>query len=175
MKNIPGTEYPLKVYERKGPPKLKDADAGKRRAMLAKVHIAKKELCLTSDEYEMILKGFKVASSGDMTLNQLDILIAYMKRLGWKGKKRVRGFKGSRVQGTPEQIEKLRERVTAMASGMNLADNRLAGLTKKICGVDSLEWANDAGKLRRLLKVMGNIKVSGDRSWKIEDGKREKP
>ena len=95
MRNIPGTEFPLKVYERKGPPKLKDADAGKRRKLLAIVHIAKKELCLTPDEYEMILRGFKVSSAGDMTLSQLDNLIRYLKRLGWKGKKRVKGL-GSR-------------------------------------------------------------------------------
>jgi phage gp16-like protein len=171
MKNIPGTEFPLKVYARKGPPALKDADAGKRQKLLAIVHIAKKELCLKPDEYEMILRSFKVASSGDMTLTQLDNMIAYMKHLGWKARKKP----GARSQNSGEQIKKLRERVTAEAAEMGLAENRLAGLIKKICGVDKLEWCTDPGKLRRLLKVMGNIKVSGDRSLKIEDGKREKP
>lgn len=154
MKNVPGTEYPLRVYARKSPPKLKDADAGKRRKLLAIVHIAKKELCLKPAEYEMILNGFKVASSGDMTLAQLDNLIKYMKHLGWKQRKKS----GARSQNSEEQLKKLRERVAAMAAEMTLAENRLAGLTKKICGVDRLEWANDAGKLRRLLKIMGKIK-----------------
>lgn len=158
MKNIPGTEYPLRVYEHKAPPKLKDADQGKRRKLLAIVHIAKKELCLNPAEYEMILNGFKVASSGDMTLTQLDNLIRYMKHLGWKGKKQ-RG-KGTEAQ-RHKAVEALRGRVAQMAAEMNLAETRLTGLTKKICGVDALEWATDAGKLRRLLKVLGKIKEQG--------------
>lgn len=155
MKNIPGTEFPLRVYARKGAPVLSDADTVKRRKLLAIVHIAKAEMCLKPDEYEMILKSFKVCSSGDMTLKQLDILIAYMKRLGWKPRKKARG-KGAEAQR--HIAEALRLRATQMAAEMSLAENRLTGLVKKMCNVDALEWANDAGKLRRLLKVMGKIK-----------------
>lgn len=167
MKNIPGTDYPLKVYERKGPPVLKDADAGKRRKLLAIVHIAKKELCLKSGEYEMVLRGFGVASSGDMTLVQLDHLITYMKHLGWKPRKRVRGVKGSRVQ-----VEALRLRATQIAEEIENGEKRLAGLVKKICGTDRLEWANDAGKLRRLLTVLGKIKEGFEDSIRQTDWRK---
>jgi hypothetical protein len=34
----------------------------------------------------------------------------------------------------------------------------MAGLALKICGVATIAWCKDAGKLERLLAVLGNIK-----------------
>lgn len=163
MKTIPGTDFELKVYERKGPPVMKnDREKSQRRALLAKVHIAKKEMCLKPDEYEMILNGFKVASSADLPIAKLEILVKYLKHLGWKPRKGSR-FKvhGSRLVVKPEQIEALRKRARLMAEEMELAENRFAGLVKKMCATDKLEWCKDVGKLRRLLKVLGKIREQG--------------
>lgn len=54
------------------------------RALLAKVHIAKKELALADESYRAILERVTGrASSRDCTERQLEQLLAEFKRLGW--------------------------------------------------------------------------------------------
>jgi phage gp16-like protein len=56
------------------------------RAMLAKVHIAKKELGLQEDDYRAVIERVTGrTSSRDCTAQQLDTLLREFKRLGWKG------------------------------------------------------------------------------------------
>lgn len=55
--------------------------------LLAKVHIAKKELCLSDDEYRAILvRLFDKDSAGKLRYGQLNDLINHFKTLGWKPK-----------------------------------------------------------------------------------------
>jgi len=155
---IPGTNKPFKVYERTGPPPLKnDAEAMQRRGLLAKIHIAKKEMGLNEGEYEMILRSFKVASSGDMTLRQLENMVKILKYYGWKPVRRFKG-KGSRGAENKAQIEALRKRVLMEAQGLPNWETRLAGLVKSLCGVAVLNWVDSAAKLERLIAVIGSIK-----------------
>ncbi len=123
-----------------------------RRGLLAKVHIAKKDLGLSQVEYDAILSGFKVTSSRDMTIPQLERLVRYMKHLGWTARRAKgveRGAKGS-------QVDALRERAAALGEGFD--PKRLAGLVRKICGAERLEWCTDIGKLKRLLAVLEKIR-----------------
>lgn len=53
---------------------------------LAKIHIARKELQLSDDNYYAILAGFGVASSKDLTPQQVNELMSIFRRLGWKQK-----------------------------------------------------------------------------------------
>jgi phage gp16-like protein len=53
--------------------------------MLAKIHIAKKDLALDEEAYRGLLRRVAgVASSRDLSDRQADAVIAEMKRLGWK-------------------------------------------------------------------------------------------
>jgi phage gp16-like protein len=64
------------------------APAGHRRAMMAKVHLAKKELGLDDETYRaVVLRVTTRASSADCTEAQLAALLDEFKRLGWKGAK----------------------------------------------------------------------------------------
>ena len=65
-----------------------------RRGLLAKVHIAKKEMGLNSGEYEAILKGFKVESAKDLSIPQLERMVKYLKYLGCKPRKQGAGVRG---------------------------------------------------------------------------------
>lgn len=57
------------------------------RDMLAKIHIAKKELRLDEDAYRGLLQRVGgVASSRDLSEKAAEAVIAEMKRLGWKPK-----------------------------------------------------------------------------------------
>jgi phage gp16-like protein len=55
------------------------------RDMLAKIHIARKDLALDEDAYRGLLQRVAgVASARDLTDRQADAVIAELKRLGWK-------------------------------------------------------------------------------------------
>lgn len=150
--NIPGTEYPFPVYERKGPPPLLiDREIKQRRGLLAKIHVAKKQMSLNEGEYEMILKSFKVCTAADLTIPQLENLVKLMKHYGWKEIIRRKPGKN------PEQLIALRRRCVEAAAGLENGDKRLAGLAEKICGTSQLVWCLDARKLERLLAVLGKI------------------
>ena len=164
MNTIPGTNVPLTVYMPTGArPHLQNAsEAAQRRGLLAMVHIAKKDLALNEGEYEMILRGFKTASSGELNIPQLERLVKYLKRLGWKP---VRSRRKKRPTDAAARLDALRRRCVeiAMDRGTDLksvpiGEKRLAGLALKICGFASLTWCRDAAKLERLLAVLGSIK-----------------
>ena len=55
-----------------------------RKGLLAKVHIAKKELGMTEDQYEAVLSGLGAKSAGELTIPKLELLIRHMKYCGWK-------------------------------------------------------------------------------------------
>jgi hypothetical protein len=57
------------------------------RDMLAKIHIAKKDLALDDDAYRGLLRRFGgVESARDLSDRAADAVIAELKRLGWKPK-----------------------------------------------------------------------------------------
>jgi len=153
--NIPGTQQPFKVYERKGPPVLRDdAEAQQRRGLLAKVHIAKKEMGLNEGEYEMILRSFKVSTAADMTIRQLENMVELLKRYGWKPA-RLRKKKDPDHRA---RLDALRKRVLEEAQDLPNWERRLPGLTKSICGVTALNWVDSAAKLEQLLVVVSQVK-----------------
>lgn len=64
------------------------ADASNRRAMIAKVHIARKDLALTEDSYRDLAERITShRSAADCDDRQLALLLAEFKRLGWEGPK----------------------------------------------------------------------------------------
>ena len=137
------------------PPLRNKSEEAQRRGLLAMVHIAKKDLGLNEGEYEMILRGFKVASSGELNIPQLERLIDYLKRLGWKP---VRSRRKKHPADAVVRLEALRVRCVEVAKTLENGEKRLAGLAAKICGFASLTWCRDAAKLKRLLAVLDSIK-----------------
>ena len=168
MNTIPGTNVPLKVYEPTGkrPTMRNDAEARQRRGLLAMIHIAKQQMQLNGGEYEMILSGFKVGSAAELTIDQLDRLVKYLKKLGWKPARKSPFGKGGNRGISPEkdtaQLVALRRRCVEIAQGMENGEKRLAGLAEKICGTAVLTWCHDVKKLERLLAVIGKIKSKGE-------------
>lgn len=115
-----------------------------RRAMLAKVHIAKKELGLKEHEYEAILEWLKVTTAADLRFENLEKLIKFFKFLGWQSKPNA-------------QIKALRQRVLDETTKIQNGENRLAGLVKKICEVERLDWCRSVVTLERLIAVIMKI------------------
>jgi phage gp16-like protein len=157
MNTIPGTNVPLTVYTPTGarPPMRNASEEAQRRGLLAMVHIAKKDLGLNEGEYEMILRGFKAASSGELAIPHLERLVKYLKRLGWRP---LRSRRKKRPADADARLIALRARCVEIAKTLENGEKRLAGLAAKICGFASLTWCRDAAKLERLLAVLGSIK-----------------
>lgn len=132
-----------------------------RRAMLSKVHIARKELALAEESYRAILR--RVAgwdSAADCTDAQLDAVLAEFRRLGWKPKTK-------RPASGVAHVRKIYALWTAMKGG--LADGSDAALrafvrrqTKSAAnpeGIASPEWLDAA----QANKVIEGLKAWSER------------
>jgi len=131
---------------------------GQRNGLLALVHIAKKQLGLSDDEYREILGHWGASSAGALGVFELEDLVKYFESVGFKRKpcpeKKKQGQAGA-----------LRARIRETAAELENGEARLAGLVKSVCKVERLEWCRDLGTLRRLLKIIGTLR-------KIQDATR---
>jgi hypothetical protein len=133
----PATEKAGKLQER-------------RHKLLALVHIAKKEIPLSDDEYRDVIAYWGVRSSADMPNPELEELVKYFESLGFK-KKAV----DPRDPGTGVgQIHALQIRVREEAMKLHNGEERLKGLVKKIAKEDDLRSCRNVKKLKQLLKVI---------------------
>jgi len=121
-----------------------EQNARVRNAMLAKVHIARKELGMKEDEYEAILERFNVTTAADLKFKDLEEMIKFLKFLGWQSKPTA-------------QIKALRQRVMNEVATIENGKTRLPGLVKKICGAERLEWCHSVSALERLIAVITKI------------------
>jgi len=141
--------------------KAPDRIQRQRRGLLAKVHIAIKELGISDDDYRGILmREFRVGSAAALSIMELQYLVAYFEEKGWEAQG---GNRKSKIENRKSQCEALQGRAREIATEMEDGERRLHGLCKKLCGVDRLEWCRDAGQLRRLLAAIGKMKI-GDRN-----------
>jgi len=134
--------------------------SSQRRGLLAKVHIAKKELGIIDDDYRGILgREFGVTSSAALADRELESLVDYFKSKGWRPQKSdpPEADKGQRQEA---QVAALRGRVRQEAEDMGMEARRLRALTRKICGMDFADWCTDVNALKRLAAAIRNI---GDR------------
>ena len=132
-----------------------------RRALLAKVHIAPKQLGMSDEQRRALLSDrYGVESSGDLTVPQLRDLCAHFEALGVefprKGKssdrKRARFYEIT--DGTPYAAQK--RKIAAMWHALGW---KLAGLDvrcRKQFGVERFVWLNDQGALQTLAKDLIN-------------------
>ena len=128
-------------------------NTGLRRALLAKVHIAIKELGIDDADYRDILdREFGASSASELNTNQLVELVRYFKSKGWT-------VKQSRDSRMLSQATALREKAKHM-----LEDAVLSGrirneraFVRKLVGVEDLRWCKDPHKLERLLAALYNV------------------
>jgi phage gp16-like protein len=79
--------------------------------LLAKIHIAKKELNLSDDTYRDILyRKFRVGTSAALSNSQAMVLVHHFKDLGWQPKTKPKKYddqKGDVYSATPAQKRKI--------------------------------------------------------------------
>ena len=137
MKAIPGNN------------RRRDPQVEQRRGLLAKVHIAIKELCLPEDDYRALLdREFGKRSAAKLTIIELQYLVFWFEEHGWRPKR-------ENNKGT--QIRALQARAYAVAAGLDNGARRLRGLTWSMCGVESIDWCRDVRLLKRVVATLNKI------------------
>jgi len=129
-----------------------------RRVLLAKVHIAKKDLGVDEDIYRMILREeFGVDSAADLANRELEQLVLRFEARGWKAKSgQARGVDQS-CDRTRTQVDAFKERIGQELLHSELNEKRLRGLVRKVCKADDLRFCHNAGDLKRLLAIIRRI------------------
>jgi len=133
------------------------------RGSLAKIHIAKKDLGLSDEEYRDILRArFRKDSAAKLSQPQADQLIRHFQSLGWKPKqKSLPGFGGSLA--SDPMSRKIRALWLELAKGgvvRNKSEQALLTFVKKQVKVDRLQWASTGQKAQVIeaLKYWGKRK-----------------
>lgn len=111
-----------------------------RAASLAKIHIAKKALCLDDDTYRAVLERVcGVTSAKDLSDRQLGRLLGEFRRLGWTPKPAKPATAPLRLP----QLRKLRllwYRLVEAGVIRSVEESSLLTFVQKRTGVDRLEW-----------------------------------
>lgn len=137
-----------------------DRDAPARRALLARIHLAKRALALEDDTYRDLLHrvtGHR--SAADLSLDQLDQVLATFRRLGWSPRRRhgdqqppgrqppgrqPPGRQPSRrpLADTPpaRKIRALWLALYQLGIVRDPAESALSAFARRQAGVDALQW-----------------------------------
>lgn len=127
-----------------------------RRILLAKVHIAKSELGLDDDLYHLILEEeFGAGSSADLTVRELEQLVARFENRGWQPRPSNRAGQ--------TQADALRRKAAQVMAEAGIGGRRERALVRKVCQVADLRFCRDPRRLKRLLAALGKI-TSQERS-----------
>ena len=130
--------------------KTADKHQERRNGLLALVHIAKKEIPLSDDEYRDVIAYWGVQSSAEMSIPELEELVKYFESLGFRKKVFDAVDPGSGVG----QIQALQKRIRFEAEKLSNGEQRLKGLVKKIGKTDNLKRCQNVKKLKQILKVI---------------------
>ena len=127
------------------PERERELFAQQRRGLLAKIHIAKKELGLSDELYrEILVERYCVDTAASLSISEMEDLVAYFKECGWNEKR----YERSRIKALQIRVLSYREALGA---------RRVAGVCEKILGVSDPRWCQDLNKLRRACAVLQKI------------------
>lgn len=153
------------------------ADPEKRRKLLAKVHIAAKELGLTEEQYRDGLRlNFGVESAGDMSIKQLERLLDFYKEKGWK-QKPGRGSARQQREHIPDKHGKPRrpaldkqgllKKIEALLADKGRREQKeipwsyASAILEKQSGIKRLEWATPEQLRKVVAALMYDAKRKG--------------
>ena len=119
-----------------------------RRSLLAKVHIAKKDLGLDEESYRGMLAGvLGIDSAGEASDRQLGMLLGHLRGLGWEEKPAKRRFETPKQTTAPSAkagAAELMGKIGALLADAKRPWSYAEALARRICHVDRLEWCNSA-------------------------------
>ncbi|UTH73524.1 gp16 family protein [Chromobacterium sp. IIBBL 290-4] len=115
-----------------------------RQRLIRLIHVAKRELALEDDSYRAILQRIgKKASAADLTVPELNQVLEYLKRSGFKVRSKAQPATQARSLAQDEQHKKIRALwlfLHQIGVVKNPAESALAAYVKRITGRDAMQW-----------------------------------
>jgi phage gp16-like protein len=126
--------------------------------MLAKIHIAKKQMGLDDDTYRTIIArhGNGKTSSRDLTITQMDAVLREFTVKGWSPKPSKSKGAAKRKLATGPEAEKIRALwlwMHELGIVRDPSESALAAYARRVAGIDDLHWA-DGARCYRLIETL---------------------
>lgn len=116
--------------------------AESRKSLLAKLHIAKKDLGLSDDVYRAMLESVAgKRSASELTDRQLVAVVAELRAKGWQPKVVARHGRKPKVRGAAKPML---AKVEALLADNGRPWKYAEGIAKRMYGVEKLEWCDEA-------------------------------
>lgn len=136
-----------------------------RNSLLAKIHIARKQLGMDETTYRAVLAKFDVASSKDLTMKGLALLVDHMAKLGAEFTTATpkpgasSGYRAKAAQRRSEFYEipdgpraKVKRYIAAMWKELGYDMVSLDTRARREFNVDAFRWLEDEEALHRLVR-----------------------
>ncbi len=127
---------------------------------LAVVHIAKKQVGMTEEEYQDLLGSVGVETSKDLNRKTFSIVMNHFEQLGFKSKSKTRSRR--RIQDPPKRKKALMKKLEALILDTGKTWAYVDGIAKKRFKVDSVQFL----EIPELLKVVQMMAVYQKRHQK---------
>ena len=137
----------------------------KKKALLAKIHIAKKDLCLDDGTYRDVLRRVTGKdSSSKMLISELERVIYEFGNLGWKPSAAAKPKHGKKptVSTAMPSRQAIMNKIEAILADMGLHWNYAHGIARGMHEKEKLEFCTDD----ELHKVMQGLAVYQNRQRK---------
>ncbi|MGB0732447.1 MAG: gp16 family protein [Pontibacterium sp.] len=122
-----------------------------RKAALAQIHIAKKQLGMDDDTYRAMLSSVTGKNSAaDMHISELYKVLAHLKKCGFTAKKTAKH--GKRPNPTASR-KALMGKIEALLADGNYHWNYAHGMAKRMFKVDKVDWL-DEQQLHKLVAAL---------------------
>lgn len=135
-----------------------------RRGMIAKIHVAKKDLCLSDEDYRQTLVNlFGLDSSKSLNGHQLARLLNHFVSRGWKPK--VREDQPARTAGRPADFIEIpdsdpdcrqKRYILGMWAALGYEPGKLNARVKRQFGVDHIRFLREQADLQKLANDLVN-------------------
>jgi phage gp16-like protein len=151
-----------------------DRSDQRRRGLLAKVHLAKKQLGLAEDDYRDIVGLYcPTRSAGDATIAQLEKLVGHFEQRGFTAKaKAVPGRKAPAADfPTAKKARALWISLHQLGAVRNPSEAALEAFAKRQLATEYWRWSDQSMSYRLIEALKAMAKRHG---WDVGDGKTTK-
>lgn len=145
-----------------------------RRALLAQVHMAVKDLVMPDDAYRAMLHArYGVESSGKLSMGKLVDLVKHFEKLGWMPKRGAasprRAAKWVEVRDSDQHAGQKRQ-ILAIWKKLGYSMVSLETRVRREFEVESFAWLHDQDQIHRLLTDLQARERAFDRKAAANNG-----
>ncbi|MCP3941427.1 MAG: DUF1018 domain-containing protein [Desulfobacteraceae bacterium] len=121
------------------------------RNQLAVIHIAKKQVGMSEEEYRDLLSSVSVTSSKKLNSKTFTIVMNQFEQLGFKTKSKTRAKR--KVSNMPDKKQPLMKKLEAIILDMGKSWRYVDAIAKRRFDVEAAQWL-EVPELRKLVQMM---------------------